>query len=372
MPIAIPLLDLKLQHQEIRAEIDRAVNDCINEGNFIKGQNVAGFERAFADYLKAEFCISCGNGTDALEIILKSLGIGPGDEVIVPALTWIATAEAVNNVGAEPVFADILERSFTIDPDSAEKKISSKTKAVIAVHLYGCPAEMDQLRELASVHGIFLIEDCAQSHGAEYKGAKTGTFGIAAAFSFFPSKNLGAFGDAGAIITNDNELADRARMIANHGQLEKRHNHLIVGRNSRLDSLQAAVLKVKLPFLDQWNEKRIALAHAYREQLIRAEMLTLPSVPDNMKHVFHLFVIRSRRRDLLMQYLENNNIGCGIHYPSALPFMEAYRYKHHSKSEFPVAGNASAGVLSIPMYPGMTGEQLARVSDSIVSFRGEL
>ncbi|MCU0362797.1 MAG: DegT/DnrJ/EryC1/StrS family aminotransferase [Bacteroidales bacterium] len=364
---AIPLVDLELQHQEIRAEIDKAVSACIDEGNFIRGRNVTVFERAFAEYLKTGNCISCGNGTDALEIILKSLDIGPGDEVIVPALTWIATAEAVNNAGAEPVFADILENTFTIDPLSAEKKITAKTKALIAVHLYGCPADMEQLGKLASDHGLFLIEDCAQSHGAEFRGAKTGTFGIAAAFSFFPSKNLGAFGDAGAIVTNDSEIARRARMIANHGQLEKRHNHIIVGRNSRLDSLQAAVLIVKLPYLDQWNENRIALADAYMGLLTGNGMLSLPAVPGNMKHVFHLFVVRSKRRELLMKHLENNMIGCGIHYPSALPFLAAYSYKQHQGWEFPVALEASREVLSIPLYPGMTEEQVRKVANAIIS-----
>ena len=242
----IPFVDLNAQYQSIKSEVDTAVQECINEGNFIKGRAVCEFEKAFADYLGADYCLGCGNGTDALEIILSSLHIGPGDEVIVPALTWISTAEAVNNTGAEPVFVDVNKDNYTIDYSKIEEKITSRTKAIIPVHLYGCPAAMEEINNIAVKHGLHVIEDCAQSHGANYRGVKTGTIGIASAFSFFPSKNLGAYGDGGAIVTSNKELYETARMISNHGQLKTKHNHTIIGRNSRLDSLQASVLNVKL------------------------------------------------------------------------------------------------------------------------------
>ena len=240
----IPFVDLKIQYLNIKDEIDSAVKKCIESANFIKGEGVTAFESSFAGYLGIDWCIGCGNGTDALEIILESLNIGPGDEVIVPALTWISTAEAVTNVGAEPVFVDINPGSYTLDYTKIEEKLTRRTKAIIPVHLYGNPADMNEIGLIAVKHGLFVIEDCAQAHGAEISGKKVGTFGIASAFSFFPSKNLGAFGDAGAIVTNNKEIAEQCRKISNHGQLFEKHKHYITGRNSRLDTLQASILSV--------------------------------------------------------------------------------------------------------------------------------
>ena len=260
----IPLVDLRAQYLGIKEEIDRAINDCIVESNFIKGKKVTEFENAFSQYLGADYCVGCGNGTDALELILKSLNIGSGDEVIVPALTWIATAEAVNNVGAEPVFVDITTDTCIIDAGKIEEKVTKRTKAIIPVHLYGCPADMNQISRIGKKFRLFIVEDCAQAHGAEYFGKKVGTFGIASAFSFFPSKNLGAFGDGGAIVTNNQELANTVRKISNHGQLKTRHSHSIIGRNSRLDSIQASILNVKLPYLDKWNKNRIKASKYYQ------------------------------------------------------------------------------------------------------------
>lgn len=365
-PDNIPLVDLNAQYLSIKNEIDKAVMECINEGHFIKGKAVDDFEQAFSRYLGSEYCVSCGNGTDALEIILRSLKIGPGDEVLVPALTWIATAEAVNNVGAEPVFVDIERNNYTIDVSKIGKKITNRSKAIIPVHLFGSPADMKKIIHLGEKYNLFIIEDCAQAHGAEYYGKKTGTFGIASAFSFFPSKNLGAFGDGGAIVTNDKEIATRAKMISNHGQLKIRHQHTVVGRNSRLDSLQASVLSVKLPHLDEWNEKRIFASRHYIERLSNIESLILPVLETNKTHVFHLFVIRSRQRERLIEALTSCNISCSIHYPTPLPFLDAYKYKHHKSFDFPVALDVAKEILSLPLFPEITIEQLDRVCDQIL------
>jgi dTDP-4-amino-4,6-dideoxygalactose transaminase len=365
----IPLADLKAQYLSLKEEIDSAIVQCVDDTSFIRGKAVTDFENAFSGYLGTKYCIGCGNGTDALEIILKSLNIGPGDEVLVPALTWIATAEAVNNVGAEPVFVDINPDNFTIDVGKIKEKIAKKTKAIIAVHLYGSPADIAEILSIAKEFGLFVVEDCAQAHGAEYNGQKIGTFGIAAAFSFFPSKNLGAFGDAGAIVTNENEISEKARMITNHGQLIHRHTHSIIGRNSRLDTIQASILNVKLPYLDKWNDKRRGVANVYLSNLKESAGMILPKMEKNKKHVFHLFVIRTQIREKLMATLDKNNIGCGIHYPKALPFLDAYLYKKHKTSDFPVSTRITNEILSIPVYPEITQEQVCRICGIINNCR---
>jgi dTDP-4-amino-4,6-dideoxygalactose transaminase len=362
----IALVDLKAQYLDLKDEIDSAISDCILGDNFIKGKIVSVFENAFAKYLGTEFCLGCGNGTDALELILKSLGIGPGDEVIVPAFTWIATAEAVNNVGAEPVFVDIDSTDLTIDPLKIEEKITKKTKAIIPVHLYGNPAEMNKIMKIATHYNLFVIEDCAQAHGAEYFGKKIGTFGVAASFSFFPSKNLGAFGDAGAVITNNEELASSVRRLSNHGQLVTRHAHAIVGRNSRLDSIQAAILNVKLQRLERWNDNRIKAAGYYRSKLSGMAELILPDMKESKKHVYHLFTVQSKKRAALVEELTRKGIGTGIHYPVPLPFLEAYKYKNHKSGDFPVSEKISTETLSVPMYPEITTAQIDRICQSIV------
>jgi dTDP-4-amino-4,6-dideoxygalactose transaminase len=364
----IPLVDLNAQYIEIKEEIDAAINECIIEGNFIKSKIVTDFENAFKEFIGTNYCVGCGNGTDALELILKSLNIGAGDEVIVPALTWIATAEAVNNVGAQPVFVDIDQNTYTIDANKIEEKVTKNTRAIIPVHLYGCPADMDEIIRIAGKFHFFIIEDCAQAHGAVYKGSKVGTFGIASSFSFFPSKNLGAFGDAGAVVTDNEELADRVRKIANHGQLYTRHSHSIIGRNSRLDSIQAAILNTKLHYLNKWNQNRIKAAKYYLSKLKGIKTIVLPSISPDAIHVFHLFVIRTDRREELIQALKNNGIATAIHYPTPLPFLEAYNYKHHKLEDFPVAVNISREILSIPVYPEISNIQLDTICDSISEF----
>jgi len=357
----IPLVDINAQYLGIKSEIDSAISEVILSGDFIKGKAVNNFEKAFADYLGARFCLGVGNGTDALEIILKSLNIGIGDEVLVPALTWIATAEAVNNVGGEPVFVDINPATYTIDIKKIEEKITSRTKAIIPVHLYGCPSDMNEIIKIANNYKLYVVEDCAQSHGAEYLNKKTGTFGIASAFSFFPSKNLSTFGDGGAIITSDPELFEKACRIANHGQLKVKHEHTIIGRNSRLDTIHAAVLNVKLKHLDVWNASRIAAAAYYKSMLNHINDLILPETPPGYKHVFHLFVIRTKHRDLYMKTLKERNIACAIHYPRALPFTNAYSYSLTYPDQFPVSKIITDEILSLPLYPEIEQSQIDEV-----------
>jgi dTDP-4-amino-4,6-dideoxygalactose transaminase len=349
----IKFSDLYSQYLEIRDEIDKAISECITNSEFVRGKSVTTFEKAFAAYTGSDYCIGCGNGTDALEIIMSALGIGPGDEVIVPALTWIATAAAVSNVGAEPVFVDVNRDTCNIDYSMVEQAISANSKAIIPVHLYGCPADMNELMRLAEKHGLHVIEDCAQAHGAEYNNRKVGSLGKASAFSFFPSKNLGAFGDGGAIVTNDAGLADKMRRISNHGQSRVRHEHSIVGRNSRLDSIQASVLLVKLKHLDEWNNQRVALASRYKSCLEPVDDFILPVTPRDRKHVFHLFVVRCGRREDLTRILDEGKIAWGIHYPRIVPLTGAYKYKNHSPSDFPVANKITEEIISLPLYPGM-------------------
>jgi dTDP-4-amino-4,6-dideoxygalactose transaminase len=360
----IPFVDLKSNYLSIKNEIDNAIQNCLSETDFIKGKSIIDFERLFSKYIGTDYCMSCGNGTDAIEIILTALGIGPGDEVIVPALTWISTAEAVNNVGAEPVFVDINQYNYTIDFSKIKEKITARTKAIIPVHLYGCPADLDEILSIAKNNGLYVIEDCAQAHGAEYKGKKVGTFGIASSFSFFPSKNLGAYGDGGAIVTNDPDVNEKIRMIANHGQLNTKHHHKIIGRNSRLDTIQAAILNVKINYLDSWNAKRIEAAEKYNLQLSKKESIVIPEIQKDRKHVFHLYVIRSAKRDRIIKALSEKKISTGIHYPKPLPFVEAYSYKKHQISDFPVSTIITNEILSLPMFPEITSSQIIAICDS--------
>lgn len=356
--MSVPFVDLNAQYLSIKPEIDAAIQAILDNTTFIGGSEVATFEHEFAAYVGVEHCIACANGTDAIEMALKALGIGQGDEVIVPALTWISTAGAVSNVGAEPVFADVLPGERTIDPAEIKRKITSKTKAIIPVHLYGLPARMPDILAIAKSHNLKVIEDCAQAHGAAIDGKAVGTFGDVATFSFYPGKNLGAYGDAGAVVTNDKPLAETIRRLANHGQLSK-HDHKIIGRNSRLDTLQAAILLVKLRHLEAWTEQRIAVAKRYDEQL---KGVTLSMVPQGYRHVYHLYVIETPDREALIKRLKSEEIGCAIHYPVPLPFVEAYRYKGHKSGDFPVAEKLCSEILSIPMYAEMGDREILEVS----------
>jgi len=365
----VPFVDLHANYLSIRDEIDAAIASVIKDSAFIGGEYVARFEADFAQWMGMTHCVSCANGTDSLELILRAAGIGRSDEVIVPAVTWISTAEAVTAVGASPVFVDVND-DFLINLDILEAHITPRTRAIIPVHLYGNPVNMPELMRIANRHGLFVLEDCAQSHGAEVGGQLTGTFGHAASFSFYPGKNLGAFGDAGAVVTNDDQLAGSVRRLANHGQQGK-HNHVEVGRNSRLDGIQAAILSAKLPYLHQWNNARIGAATAYGKLLSDYAAIRLPGTRPNTKHVFHLYVIRSANRDELMMHLTSEGIGTAIHYPVPLPFTPCYAHLGYRREDFPRSLRTTS-ILSLPMFAGINSEQIDHVAGAIKRFPGLL
>ncbi len=359
----IPFVDLHRQYLRIKDEIDAAIAGVIRDSAYIGGDRVSQFEAEFADWLGIDHVVGCANGTNSIEMLLDALGIGTGDEVIVPALSWISTAEAVGTRGAKPVFVDI-DATYCIDPTKIESKITSKTKAIIPVHLYGCPANMPAIMDIAEKYSLFVLEDCAQAHGAMIDGQKVGTFGHCASFSFYPGKNLGAYGDAGGMATYDADIAQKVRMIANHGQPQK-HTHLIEGRNSRMDGMHAAILSVKLRHLDQWTEERIALANQYCD-LLKETDLVLPIIPIGMKHVFHLFVIRCKQRDAVMKTLSELGISSAIHYPAPLPFMDCYNHLQPREEEFKTALNFTSQILSIPMFPELEPLELRMISGHLV------
>ncbi|MGB7395046.1 MAG: DegT/DnrJ/EryC1/StrS family aminotransferase [Pricia sp.] len=363
----VPFIDLNAQYRSIAAEIDAAIASTIADSAFIKSPSVTQFEEEFGAFLGAEHVIACGNGTDAIEIMLNAMGIGEGDEVLVPAVTWIATSEAAATNGAKPVFVDVDSETYTIDPKLIEEKITKATKAIIPVHLYGHPADMAEIMRIAKKHDLKVIEDCAQAHGAKIEGQTIGTIGDAATFSFFPTKNLGAYGDAGAMVTNDEKLAETAQAIANHGQTQ-RHHHTMDGRNSRMDGLQASILSVKLKYLEKWTDSRRRIAENYRENLAGLNGITLPSEPKNGRHVYHLFVIRTENRNELMDYLSEHGISSMVHYPKALPFQACYEYQNNSFSDYPVAKICQDNLLSIPLYPEISDEQVAYVVECISKF----
>ncbi len=362
----IPLNDLIAQYHSLKAEIDRALSEVIDGANFIGGSFVKDFEESYSGYIGKKHCISCGNGTDALEILLQAFDIGPGDEVLVPAVSWIATSEAVSSTGAVPVFVDVDKHYYTIDEDIVERYISERTRAIIPVHLYGQVCDMDKLNRVASKHNLIVIEDCAQAHGASWKGKKAGSLGHAAAFSFYPGKILGAFGDAGCMLTDMDEIADRARMIANHGQIKK-HHHLMEGRNSRMDALQAAVLSVKLKYLDHWVERRREIAGYYREQ-INNKFISVPRERPDSRHAYHLFVLRSTKRAQIRDYLHKNKIQSAVHYPRALPFLDCYSGRNYTADDFPNAAKLQNEVLSIPIFPEMPPEMTREVVENLNYF----
>lgn len=363
----IPFIDLKSQIASIENEIQEVISDVISDTDFINGKYNDLFCKNFADYVNAKFCIGVGNGTDGLEIALLALGIKNGDEVIVPANSFIATSEAVTNVGAKVIFVDCQEDYYTIDANKIEEKITSKTKCIIPVHLHGQPANMNELSDIALKYNLKVLEDCAQAHGATYSDLKVGTIGDMGMFSFYPGKNLGAFGDGGAIVTNNDILAKKAKMLANHGRTDK-YNHQFEGRNSRLDNIQAGILNVKLKYLKEWNDKRIDNANLYTSLLSNIEELKTPKIAEKCNSVYHLYVIRTKYRDRLMSFLNQKGICTGIHYPIGLPFLEAYKYLKHKKDDFPVTYSYQSQILSLPMYPELTIEQIQYICNSINDF----
>ncbi len=360
----VPFGDIKTQYLNLKPEIDDAIQSVIDKTAFVRGPFVSGFEREYAQHHGVKHCIAVANGTDAIYVSLKALGIGPGNEVITTCCSWIATSEVITQTGAKIVFVDIEPDYYAIDPTLIEAKITSRTKAILPVHLYGQPADMDRIVALCKKHDLYLIEDCAQAHFAEYKGTKVGTFGDMGTFSFYPGKNLGAYGDAGAIITNDDQLADKARMFANHGSLVK-HQHEIEGINSRMDGIQAAVLSVKLPHIHKWNQQRYENAVYYNELLKDVEGIITPAISSDVSHIFHLYVVRTEKRQQLQQHLKDCGISTGIHYPKPLPFLKAYEYLQGQPEDFPVAYDYQDKILSLPMFPELKREQIEYVAECI-------
>jgi dTDP-4-amino-4,6-dideoxygalactose transaminase len=356
----LPLVDLQAQYASIKGEVDAAIRAVVDSAYFVGGPAVKEFEAAFAAFCECSHVVSCGNGTDAIFVALRGLGIGAGDEVISVANTFIATTEAISVTGAKPVFVDVRADTALIDTTKIEAAITPRTKAIVAVHLYGQPADMDEVNRIARAHNLVVIEDAAQAHGARYKGRRVGALANAATFSFYPGKNLGAYGDGGAIAFTDAALAKRCAMFRDHGSLVK-YVHEIEGVNSRLDTIQAAVLLVKLARLDAWNAARRRAAGWYRERLAGIADLVLPVVADGNEPVWHLFVVRHPRRDAIRQAMEEAGIGVGIHYPVPLHLQPAYKSLGHTKGSFPIAEQLAATCWSLPLYPELTEADVDRV-----------
>ncbi|NOH80810.1 DegT/DnrJ/EryC1/StrS family aminotransferase [Vibrio sp. RE86] len=362
----IKFLDLHSQYEKIKHEIDEAIYDVIESTSFIGGRHLSSFEDSFCRYVESEFCIGVGNGTDALEIALEAASLPEGAEVIVPGNSFIASSEAVTRTGHKVVFADIDPDNYTLTEESITPHLTDNTAAIIAVHLYGHPCDMDPIMTLANKHNLIVIEDCAQAHGAEYKGKRVGTIGHFGTFSFYPGKNLGAYGDGGAITTQSEELAVKVRKIANHGRIAK-YDHEFEGRNSRLDSIQAAILSVKLNYIEEWTQRRIEIADKYLSLLNGIDGLVLPIRKPWAKQVYHLFVIRVSDRDKLKEFLASKNIQSGIHYPVALPKLEAYSYLNQYSTET-YYNEFDSQLLSLPIGEHLSDDQIHYVIDMIKVF----
>lgn len=343
----IKFLDLHSQYLSIRSEIDAAIARVVATSAYIGGTEVNDFEKEFAAFQDVEHCVGVANGTDAIEIVLEGLELPPGSEIIVPANSFIASSEAVTRTGHKVVFADVTSDSYTLDPADTRRRLTERTRGIIAVHLYGHPCKMDEIMSIAKEFDLRVIEDCAQAHGADYRGRRVGGIGDAGTFSYYPGKNLGAYGDAGSITTNNGELAVKCRMISNHGRIEK-YNHVFEGRNSRLDGIQAAILRAKLPHLETWIKHRNRIAGVYSRELSGVSELELPTVPQDCRHAFHLYVVRTHRRQELIEYLNANKVETGIHYPIALPKLQAYK-KLGQAFEPMFANESDASLLSLPI-----------------------
>lgn len=370
----IRLADIQEQYGKLKPELDEAMLKVLTSAQFIMGREVGEFETAAAEYLGIKYAIGCGSGTDALQVAMMALGIGRGDEVITSPFSFIATAETIALLGAIPVYVDIDRRTFNIDPSKIEQGITSRTKAILPVHLFGHAAEMDPILEVARKHQLRVIEDAAQAFGAEYKGRKVGTVGDAGCMSFFPSKNLGAYGDAGMVVTNDERLAERVRMITLHGAREK-YSHEILGMNSRLDTIQAAILKVKLKYLEAWNRTRQKFAATYTRKLSTINVVT-PSVMPGCSHIFHQYTVRvphssGKTRDQLVAFLNSKGIPSGVHYPIPLHLQKAFLHLGKRRGDYPVSEDTSREVLSLPMHTELDDEQIDYIVHAIAQFMGE-
>ncbi|HYZ72159.1 MAG TPA: DegT/DnrJ/EryC1/StrS family aminotransferase [Chthoniobacterales bacterium] len=361
----IPFVDLHAQYLRIKPPIDAAITEVIAESAFIRGRHVEAFEQAWSNTLGVKHCVSCGSGTDALYVAMRGLGVKPGDEVITAAHSWISTSETITQAGGRVVFCDTDYRTFTIDPNLIEAKITPRTVGIIPVHLYGQPCDMEAIMAIARKHSLWVIEDCAQAHLAGYKGRLVGTFGDAAIFSFYPGKNLGAYGDAGCLVTGDSRLADWTATFARHGG---KGEHVMEGINSRLDGLQAAILLAKLPYLVEWTEARRRIASRYGKMLANLDAISTPQVMPERDHVYHLYVIRTDKRDELKRHLAVADIATVLNYPKALPFYPAYAYLRHLPEDFPVAFANQSRILSLPIYPEISDEMITYVVDKISEF----
>ena len=366
-PTVIPLVDLKAQYSAIKEEMNAAIAGVLESAQFISGPEVKSFEEEFAEFCGAKYAVGVGNGTDALSLALRSTGVGPGDEVIATANTFIATAEAISSVGAVPVFVDVDPVYYNMASAALEAAITSRTRAVVPVHLYGQPAPMEDICSIARRHGLIVVEDAAQAHGASYKGKRIGIWGDLACFSFYPAKNLGAYGDAGAVVTDDEGAAEQVRLMRDHGRVDK-YIHERIGVNSRLDSLQAAVLRVKLRHLDEWNRRRRHLAATYSGALSDFQWITAPEeIPDG-RHVYHLYVIQLEDREALRDHLVEAGVATGIHYPVPLHLQPAYHHLGYREGRFPVSEALADRIVSLPMYPELSEHIVQDIAASIGEF----
>jgi dTDP-4-amino-4,6-dideoxygalactose transaminase len=365
---AVPMVDLKAQYARIKADVDAAVAGVIEGTHFIKGEDCAAFEREFAAYCGAAHAVGVANGTDALVIALRAYGVGPGDEVVTVANTFIATGEAIFLNGARPVFVDVDPVTFTMDPSHVEKAITPRTKVILPVHLYGHPADMGPINAVAARHGIPVLEDAAQAHGAEDQGKRAGTLGHAACFSFYPGKNLGAYGDAGAVVTNDREFAARVRQIANHGGGANKYDNVVVGMNSRLDTLQAAILRVKLRHLEGWDAERRERVRAYAQSLADVPGIVVPRERAGAKSAWHLFTVRATDRDGLQKHLAAQGIGTAVHYPRPIHLQPAMAEAGGRPGDLPVSERLSREVLCLPLYPELPLDTVARIAAEVRAY----
>jgi dTDP-4-amino-4,6-dideoxygalactose transaminase len=366
----VPFLNLRAAHDPLRAEFLAAFNEVIDTSAFAGGAFVAKFEADFAAFCRSEHAIGLGNGTDALWLSLLALGVGAGDEVITVPSTFLATAEAITYTGAKPVFVDIEERTYTMNPELLEKAITPRTKAIIPVHLFGQVADMDPIMAIARKHGLAVIEDACQAHGAEYNGRAAGCIGDTGCFSFYPGKNLGALGEAGAVVTNDSNLKQKIQMLRDHGQSRKYH-HALVGWNARMDGFQGAALQIKLRHLAKGNEARRQHARQYDRMLGGVEGIIIPQVAPGRVHVYHIYAIRVQRRDWLLQTLAARGVSCGIHYPVPVHLQEAYNSLGYGRDSFPVAERCADEFLSLPMFPELTSEQIDFVGSEVKGCIGQ-
>jgi dTDP-4-amino-4,6-dideoxygalactose transaminase len=360
----VPFLDLKAHHAPFIDKFDRAIREVIESSAFAGGPFVEKFEEEFAAFCGSSYAIAVGNGTDALWLTLLALGIGEGDEVITVPNTFIATAEAITYCKARPVFVDVDPNAFTMNPTELEKSLTERTKAIIPVHLFGQPADMDPILDFARANGLFVVEDAAQAHGAEYKGRKAGTMGDAGSFSFYPGKNLGAFGEAGAVVTNDPELRKQIQMLRDHGQSRKYH-HAMMGWNCRMDGIQAAVLSIKLRHLDEANSLRRKHALKYNQAFAGIDEVLTPFEAKYARHVHHVYAVRVQERDAVLRKLQEKGIGCAVHYPVPIHLQEAGRSLGYTKGAFPIAENLADQFLSLPMFPELTAQQIEYVADCV-------